>query len=341
MQNLFKIYRIMLAESAAFHEKEGNSQLATTFRLIQGKLRDLLNLKENREPVVAFVGLTNSGKSTLLSSLFGDKVAPACNRPWSSVPVEYRYSSQYEINAEFSNTIETSAEIFDSPDEMLAAIEKYVTAKENASTSILYAKMPSELLKDGLVIADTPGLGAATAAGGASHYASLLDYLPQVDYIFWVIKSLQGITKVELDFYNKFLQGRCDNIVVNCFEEFSLEEQKEFAKVNSTALPSRFNWHFVNAKMAMRGKNNNNNEEIIESGIRDFEHTILNLSPTEKRLNYLNNSIIKFFNDLQRFKRNRKERMFFVEHRRLQLMHELEKYSETNDIIEAMRHSIN
>lgn len=340
MQNLFKIYRMMLAESATFHEKEGNQQLATMFRLVQGKLRDTLNLKENREPVVAFVGLTNAGKSTLLSSLFGDKVAPACNRPWSSVPVEYRYSSQYEINAEFSNTIETSSEIFDTPDEMLEAIEKYATAKESESTSILYAKMPSELLRDGLVIADTPGMGAATAAGGASHYASLLDYLPQVDYIFWVIKSLQGITKVELDFYNKFLAGRCENIVVNCFEELNEEEQREFVKVNSKALPSRFNWHFVDAKAAMRGKNNNNEELIINSGIRAFEGNILSLSPTENRLNYLNNSIVKFFNDLKRFKRNRKERMFFVEHRRLQLMHELDKYSESNDIIDAMKDSI-
>jgi hypothetical protein len=49
---------------------------------------------------------------------------------------------------------------------------------------------------------------------------------------------------------------------------------------------------------------------------------------------------VKFFNDLKRFKRNRKERMFFVEHRRLQLMHELDKYSESNDIIDAMKDSI-
>ena len=109
MQDLFKIYRMMLAESAILHKKEGNLQLEAMFKNAQGKLRDILNLRSNQEPVVAFVGLTNVGKSTLLSALFGAKGAPARNRPWSSVPVEYRYSDKYEINAEFSNTIDTAA----------------------------------------------------------------------------------------------------------------------------------------------------------------------------------------------------------------------------------------
>ena len=339
MQEVFEIYRMMLAESAAFHDKEGDKELAITFRQIQGKLRDMLNWRENREPIVAFVGLTNAGKSTLLSALFGDKVAPACNRPWSSVPVEYRYSEQYEISAEFSNTIETSSAVFDTSDEMLEAIEHYATAKENESTSILYAKMPSVLLRDGLVIADTPGMGAATAAGGSSHYKSLLDYLPQVDYIYWVIKSLQGITKVELDFYNNFLSGRCDNIVVNCFEDYSFEEQKEFVKVNSAPLPIRFNWHFVNAKTALKAKNTDNFELLKESGIADLEENILSLSPTDNRLEYLNKSLIKFFDDLKRFKSKYKTKMFFIEHRRLQLQHELEKYG-SNELIDAIKNSI-
>ena len=341
MQDLFKIYRMMLAESAILHKKEGNHQLEAMFKNAQGRLRDILNLRSNQEPVVAFVGLTNVGKSTLLSALFGAKVAPARNRPWSSVPVEYRYSDKYEINAEFSNTIDTAADIFDSADQMLETIEKYATAQGDAGTRILYAKMPSELLRDGLVIADTPGFGAATAAGGDGHGESLLEYLPQADYIFWVIKSLQGITRVELDFYNQFLQGRCDNIVVNCYDEYSPDEQQEFATVNGKPLPGRFNWHFIDARAALRGKINNDDSLKVSSGIHAFEQNILSLSPTENRLRYLNNSVVKFFMDIKRFKDTRKERMFFAEHRRLQLMHEMSKHRETTEILNAMKTSIN
>ena len=44
MQDLFKIYRMMLAESAILHKKEGNLQLEAMFKNAQGKLRDILNL---------------------------------------------------------------------------------------------------------------------------------------------------------------------------------------------------------------------------------------------------------------------------------------------------------
>lgn len=340
MENLFSIYRMMLAESAELHKKEGNIQLERLFRNTQGRLRDLLNRLRNREPVIAFVGLTNVGKSTLLSALFGAKVAPARNRPWSSVPVEYQYSEKYEINAEFTDTIDTAAATFDSVDQILEAIERYATAQGDASTRILYAKMPSELLRDGLIIADTPGFGAAAVAGGDNHGTNLLEYLPRADYIFWVIKSLQGITKVELDFYNNFLMDRCRDIVVNCYDEYSAEERKEFIRVNEAPLFNRFRWHFIDARGALRAKINNDNSLLTVSGMGDFESKILSLSPTEKRVEYLNGALIKFFDDIRRFKSARSERMFFAEHRRLQLVHEIEKCAENSAVFNAMRASV-
>lgn len=340
MENLFAIYRIMLAESSELHRREGNLQLEKLFKNIQGRLRDLLNLRKNREPVIAFVGLTNVGKSTLLSALFGAKVAPARNRPWSSVPVEYRYSERYEINAEFTDTIDTATDTFDSADQMLEAIERYATAQCDANTRILYAKMPSELLQEGLTITDTPGFGAATTAEGDVHGDSLLQYLPSADYIFWVIKSLQGVTKVELDFYNNFLKERCEDVVVNCYDEYSAEERKEFIRVNEAPLSNRFRWHFIDARGALRAKTNSNNSLLQTSGMLDFEKYILSLSPTEKRIEHLNNSLVKLFDDIRRFKSTRNERMFFAEHRRLQLVHEIEKWIEDSDVFNAMKASV-
>lgn len=340
MENLFSIYRMMLAESAELHKREGNIQLERLFRNTQGRLRDLLNLRKNREPVIAFVGLTNAGKSTLLSALLGAKVAPARNRPWSSVPVEYRYSEHYEINAEFTDTIDTAASTFHSADQMLKAIEGYATAQGDANTRILYAKIPSELLRNGLAIADTPGFGAATAAGGDNHGSSLLEYLPQADYIFWVIKSLQGITMVELDFYNKFLKDRCTDIVVNCYDEYSAEEREEFIRVNEAPLSNRFRWHFIDARGALRAKTDNDNSLLKASGMGDFEIKISSLSPTEKRIEYLNGALIKFFDDIKRFKSTRNDRLFFAEHRRLQLKHEIEKCAENSAVFNAMRASV-
>ncbi len=340
MEHFLNLYRILLADSAKFQEKEGNNQLAKTFRSSQEKLRNLLNLRNNCKPVVAFVGLTNVGKSTLLSALFGAKVAPSRNRPWSSVPVEYRYSDKYEVQAEFSDSIDSVVNTFESADDMLKMIEEYATEKGRECARILYAMMPSELLQNGLVIADTPGFGAATAAGGDNHGDRLREYLPHADYIFWVIKSLQGITRSELDFYDRFLRGRCENIIVNCYDQYSPEERNEFIAVNGNPLDARFNWHFIDAQSALRGKCTNNDSLQKSSGIGDFEELILSLNPTEGRFDYLEGCLVEFFEKIKRFRGTRKERLFFAEHRRLQLMHEIAKYNDDAAVLKALKESI-
>ena len=316
---VFSHYRALLGISAKFHEEKGNARLSAMFRQAQGRLRDLLQLRTNRSPVVAFVGLTNVGKSTLMSALFGTKVAPMRNRAWSSVPVEYRYGDGYEASADFSNSITSETKTFENVEGLQAFIASYATAGGAQDTSRLYAKMPSGLLKSGLVVADTPGFGAALSAGGASHEANVKEYLPHADYVFWVISSMQGVTANEMAFYKKFLDGHCENMVVNCFRELSEEEKREFKRQNGSALAVRMNWHFVDAKRALKGKLANDNDMVNESGIAAFERTITSLSPTEKRFADLNRELERFFDDIRHFREHAHASAFFAEHVRLEL----------------------
>ena len=336
---IFNRYRTLLGVSAKFHEDNGNAQLSAMFRQAQGCLRNLLRLRTNRSPVVAFVGLTNVGKSTLMSALFGAKVAPMQNRAWSSVPVEYRYGDEYEASADFASSIASVSRSFRNVDELLSFISAYATAGGGQDTSALYARMPSEILKDGLVIADTPGFGAATAAGGSSHETSVKEYLPHADYVFWVIASQQGVTRNELDFYRHFLDGRCENIVVNCFDEFSEEDKLNFKRANESPLGVRMNWHFVDAKAALRGKLSNDHAQVEESGIAAFERYICSLSPTDRRLAELGQSAERFFDDISRFKRRVRTDMFFAEHVRLELELSLEK-CEATPLVKSVLKSI-
>ena len=326
---IFNRYRTLLGVSAKFHEDNGNAQLSAMFRKAQGQLRDLLRLRTNHSPVVAFVGLTNVGKSTLMSALFGAKVAPMQNRAWSSVPVEYRYGEEYEASADFANSIVSESRRFWNVDEMLSFISAYATAGGDRDTSALYARMPSEILKEGLVIADTPGFGAATAAGGSSHESSVKEYLPHADYVFWVISSQQGVTRNELDFYRHFLAGHCENIVVNCFDEFSDEDKLNFKRTNGNPLGVKMNWHFVDAKAALRGKLANDHDMVEESGIAAFERVIRSLSPTDRRLAELDQSVERFFDDISRFRGRVRTDMFFAEHVRLELELALSNYEAT------------
>ncbi len=215
MKELLDQFRMMLAESAQMHQREGGTRLAKTLQEAQARVHTLQGVLAKREAVLAFVGLGNVGKSTLLSALFGAKVAPASDRPWSSVPVEYRYGSRYEVGVAGMDSTSANATQFSDSVGMLSFIAEFAAAESRMASSMLYARMPSEFLRTrGLVIADTPGFDAASAN-------ALQAYLPRADYLFWVIQSSQGVRAAESDFHRRFLAGRSVDVVVNCFPVFA------------------------------------------------------------------------------------------------------------------------
>lgn len=344
MKEAFDKYRALLASSAKMHEEAGNSGVAAALRQGQGKIRDLLKLRDCTEPVVAFVGLTNAGKSTLLSALFGAKVAPMKNRPWSSVPVEYRFDCKYRVNVTFSDSVEREYRCFEDVSGLQDYIEQYATVGGGVSSNMLFAWMPAPILKSGLVIADTPGFGAAISAGGESQTGALQDYLPHADYVFWVIKSVQGVTRAELEFYKKCLIGRGNDIVVNCYDEFSAAERQKFASVNEPALGGRFRWHFVDAKSALKAGLCNDLSALEQSGMKSFQEYIETLAGTEARRIALGEQLVQLFADIGGFRTQAGTGGLFRESLRLNLQYLLENLAATGDnqrIKEAMLESIN
>ncbi len=321
-------FRVMLAESAMLHQERGNDHLAQALRQCQNQMREMVKLWENPIPVAALAGLTNVGKSTLLSALFGAKVAPMRNRPWSSVPVEYRFSDHYEVGAEFSNSIFRNRKCCANTDELLDFIQKYATAGSGSAADILYAGIPSELLQDGMVLADTPGFGAAKATEGELHRRLLNAYLPQADRVFWVIQSQQGVSKVECDFFTEFLVLKCRDVVVNCYDPFTESEKQKFIDVNGSLLPEAMTWHFVDAKSALLGKLKKNQELLQQSGIEAFEGALHHLSATTTRKEVVARGIVELFDDLGYFRKKSKEFPFFSESRRLELQLKLNRMQE-------------
>lgn len=316
-------FRVMLAESALRHREQENHKLALALQQCQSQMLEMVRLWENPSPVAALAGLTNVGKSTLLSALFGAKVSPMRNRPWSSVPVEYRFSEQFEVGAEFCNSIFRNRKLCSNTDELLDFIQKHATAGSGSSADILYAGIPSEILQEGLIIADTPGFGAARVAEGELHRRLLNAYLPRADRIFWVIQSQQGVSKVENDFFSEFLAVKCRDVIVNCYDPFTESEKMKFIQVNCSALPCSLNWHFIDAKSALLGKLNNNQEMLHQSGIDVFEDVLRNLSASTTRREIIEQGMIGLFNDLAYFRKKTKTAHFFSETRQLELQMKL------------------
>lgn len=356
---IFARYRNMLYESARFHERAATSlegelnqspemqrrireerRLSKVLNQAQGKLRDLQKLGNTDKPLIAFVGLTNAGKSTLLSALFGAQVAPTSNRPWSSVPVEYRYGETFEVCAEFLDTVDSASGRFDTSDEMLDFISQYATAGGGSQSSFLTARMPSPILGEGLVIADTPGFGAAATAGGEIHGEKLVSYLPHADYVFWVIKSLQGITRVEFEFYNKFLSGHCHDVIVNCWDDFSAADRTAFIHTNEKHLEANLNWYFVKAKAAMIGRCRGDEAQVVSSGIHSLEESIQGLVASPERNQRIETQLLKFFSDMRLFRQRTFQVQLFDELARRETLLELGDLDAQSPIVQAMLTSV-
>ena len=138
--------------------------------------------------VAGFVGLGNVGKSTLLNALFGVAVAPRKNRPMTSACVEYHYGETFSLKIEFEGTFERSVTQCADAKELLDAIESYATEEGSNATdqiSAVRAYLPADILSKGLIVADTPGFGAAQLNGGeGTHEATLVKYLPKIHQVF-------------------------------------------------------------------------------------------------------------------------------------------------------------
>ena len=95
---------LLVYESEEYHgaSEDGVHQ---TFRGILAEVRKMLADIRRRvvasfdRYVVAVVGLTNVGKSTLLNALFGQDLAPRRMGPCTAAPIEFTYGDEYKVLA--------------------------------------------------------------------------------------------------------------------------------------------------------------------------------------------------------------------------------------------------
>ena len=153
------------------------------------KLREKLRTGEVR---LAVLGQMKRGKSSLLNSLLGENILPTGVLPLTSVVTEIRYATVPKAMVLQQNG---------SLDEIaLSEIPEYVTEAKNPGNrkrilglNLLY---PSDLLKDGLVLVDTPGFGSTYS----HNTAATLGYLKKIDAAIVVFSIDPPITDVEANF---------------------------------------------------------------------------------------------------------------------------------------------
>ena len=122
---------------------------------------------------LACIGQFKRGKSTLINALIGEPVLPSGFIPVTTVPTVVRFGSKRRARVR--------RESGDWQEVPLADLSQYVSEENNPENTLAVAGVevfvPAPLLKDGMCLVDTPGLGSVFAG----NTASTEDFLPRID----------------------------------------------------------------------------------------------------------------------------------------------------------------
>jgi len=148
--------------------------------------------------VVCVVGEFKQGKSSLINALLGQQVCPVDDDLATSAITLVRYGEQPAAVVRRSDGSEKIAEPIP-----IGSVHEFVSESGNPGNQKgverVEITVPSALLKQGLVVVDTPGMGGL----GAGHAAATLGFLPFADGLIFASDASAELSAPEVEFLRR------------------------------------------------------------------------------------------------------------------------------------------
>lgn len=166
-------------------------------------IRDHLQAFGQRELTVVVAGEARRGKSSLLNALLNevDSVFPVDVNVCTNVVTILRYGETEKVEAYIEDPRSPQGVRIETIHRN--QIADYVSEAGNPNNfkrvKLLKVSAPNELLKEGIVFVDTPGVGSLNV----EHAEATYGFLPNADLLLFVTDSLSGMTESELDFLRR------------------------------------------------------------------------------------------------------------------------------------------
>lgn len=267
-------------------ENNGNKRL--------GEITEKLKLEQFN---LVVMGQFKRGKSTFINALIGARILPTSIIPLTSIVTILRYGRESKAIVRYLDEKEKDIQLVDIP--------KFVTEKENPENKLRVKEVevcyPSDYLKDGVRIIDTPGVGSVFKHNTDVAYA----YLPYVDAGVFIVTPDPPLGEAEQKFLeevrehaNKFFFVLNKTDIV---DESDLVESIDFTtNLIKEHLGQAVNLYPVSAKFALTGKLNNDAERLTQSNVLSFEKDLKNFLLREKGRTFLQSvigSLLKYTAD--------------------------------------------
>jgi len=232
---------------------------------------EIQKLTEERFHLVV-LGQFKRGKTTLINAILGERLLPTAIVPLTSVLTLIRYGKEKYIEVVFQDqkrlTVDSSE------------LENYITERGNPNNekNVRYVeiKYPSEFLRGGIVLIDTPGIGSLFSHNTETTY----NFIPNIDAAIFVLSSDPPITASEHEFI-KNIKRYVKQIffILNKVDTLSQDEIHEIVEYNTQILQKEFQEnhitiHPLSSRLALDGKMNNDKKLLDQSNLPSVQEVI-------------------------------------------------------------------
>ena len=178
---------------------------------------------------VACLGQFKRGKSTLLNALVGESILPVGVVPVTSVVTILRYGGRRAAIVRFGDGHSEST--------ALDTIAMFIDERQNPGNRrhaiVVDVALPSPILRDGLCLVDTPGLGSVHAANTEATRA----FVPRIDVVLVVVGADPPISGAELQLIEEVSREAGELLVVlNKADQASAEQLGEVTEFTRTTV---------------------------------------------------------------------------------------------------------
>lgn len=247
---------------------------------------------------LVILGQFKRGKSTFINALLGEDILSTAIVPLTSVVTILRYGPELKITVRFLNDPQEVIVLSDLP--------SFITERGNPQNkkgvkevTVFY---PSEYLKGGVRIIDTPGVGSVYRHNTDVAYS----YLPYVDAGIFIISADPPLSESEHQFL-KDIRGFVDKLffALNKIDQVSDEDRQESLEFTAQILEQVLGVGAVkiyplSARWALEAKKRGNGKQLEQSLLPDFEHRLQEFLLHEKGKVFLKsvvNSLLKLISD--------------------------------------------
>jgi predicted GTPase len=276
-----------------------NDLLARAIQLIGGFDSDAASGVENLKALekrledehfnLAVLGQFKRGKSTLLNSLLGEPILPSSVVPLTAIPTFVQWGPDLKARILFEDSQPEEEFTADDPESLAFFLEGFVTEESNPQNrqGVRQAEVyhPSTLLRRGLILIDTPGIGSTFQ----HNTETTLNFLPQCDAALFLISADPPVTEVEIEFLRE-VRTKVDHLffIFNKMDYLKVDDRQRalqfFRKVlkDQAQIPETVPVYLMSALHALEARMSDDEDLLRDSGLEEVQDHLIDFLMNEK-----------------------------------------------------------